>query len=171
MAGSRIQWSADPTHPCNNRTETDPGLGQHFAGGNSWRGILSVIYIRGVARPVWNDKPNGHKRSADTSNICEVIRIIDSIKTIAAPRPLISAANLNKKGENEMGEELTKEQMQAVIKKQLFDWQMARYDAEVQVRVQKRIGGDAETLKNLTERLALCERALDALQEELTKLA
>ena len=70
-----------------------------------------------------------------------------------------------------MSEELTKEQMKAVIKRQLFDWQMSRYDLEVQLRVQKRIGGEAESIKSITDRLALCEKALDALQEELAALA
>jgi hypothetical protein len=69
-----------------------------------------------------------------------------------------------------MTDEITTDLKRRILNQQSLDWAAQRYALEVQHRVQVRIGGDAETLKRITDGLAQCEKALDALGEELAKL-
>jgi hypothetical protein len=65
---------------------------------------------------------------------------------------------------------ISAEQQRMVIERQITDWRMARYDLEVQIRVHRRIGTDPAMIDDLVSRLAQCEKALDALDEELMRL-
>lgn len=49
-------------------------------------------------------------------------------------------------------------------------WIGSRYQCQVRLRVQKAIGGEAEIQAALIKDLERCERALDALAEEVARL-
>lgn len=58
-----------------------------------------------------------------------------------------------------------------IIAAELEQWQVARYQLEVRYRVNKRIGSEAEALKRIETELERCEKAIDALGDELDGLA
>ncbi|NJO83091.1 MAG: hypothetical protein HC828_09910 [Blastochloris sp.] len=69
-----------------------------------------------------------------------------------------------------MSDGISRDHQRMVIERQIMDWRMARYDLEVQIRVQRRIGGDPTLIDGLVTRLMQCEKALDALDDELMSL-
>jgi hypothetical protein len=70
-----------------------------------------------------------------------------------------------------MTEEITVDLKRRILNQQALEWAAQRYALEIQHRVQKRIGGDAEVLKRIEANMAQCEKAIDILGEELAALS
>lgn len=55
----------------------------------------------------------------------------------------------------------------AILQDDIQAWRNTRYQVEVRLRVQKRIDADQATLDGLQKDLERCEKALDALTDEM----
>lgn len=57
-----------------------------------------------------------------------------------------------------------------LMQEEIAAWVNTRYQCQVRLRVQKAIGGEKEIQAALIKDLERCERALDALAEEVARL-
>lgn len=62
---------------------------------------------------------------------------------------------------------LTPNDQRLILQQELADWKVARYRFEVRHRVAKTIGDPKEHLDNIRRDLERCEKAIDALEQEL----
>ena len=67
--------------------------------------------------------------------------------------------------------ELANEVKIQILQRQLSDWVAAEYDLTVQVKVQKRIGGEPQAIEQITKRIEQCVKAQDAIREEVAALS
>lgn len=67
--------------------------------------------------------------------------------------------------------EIPIETKQQIVQREIDQWAESQYLLGVRYRVNKRIGSDAEALKRIEAELERCEKAIDALNEELRELA
>ena len=68
------------------------------------------------------------------------------------------------------GAELDQADQRRVLLAEIADWKVARYQFQVRHRVAKAIGDPQKHLDDLRQQLERCERAIDALHEELRLL-
>jgi len=66
--------------------------------------------------------------------------------------------------------EIPTEVKREIIMAEMSMWQNTAYQAEVRHRVNARIGATAEAQKAVEDQMVQCEKALDALAEELKAL-
>lgn len=57
-----------------------------------------------------------------------------------------------------------------IVKQEMEQWEVTRYQLEVRHRVNKRIGSSADVMKSIETDLERCEKAIDALSDEMKLL-
>ena len=69
-----------------------------------------------------------------------------------------------------MSGEPTTEVKRTLLTQELSLWRNTRYQQEIRLRVAKRIDSDTENQAAIMQQLERCEKAIDMLEDELTRL-